>query len=68
MKDLLDKIFNMYTLISAIIGLVIGVLTSYYGFVEKIDVMEYKIESLIDEDRNLHDILHLHYTKMLKLD
>ena len=74
MKDLINKIFSIYSLASFLIGGAIGGLTMYYNFQEEIHILQEQIktadkaiERLSDEDRNIHDVLHLHYRKMLEI-
>ena len=68
MNDLIKRILNIKSIITFIFGIIIGILTMYYGFIEKLDVIEIQINNLLEEDANTHDVLHLHYKKLLKLE
>ncbi len=63
----IKELLNIKSLVAFIFGVIIGTLTMYYGFIEKIDVMEVEIHNINKEVDNIHDVLHLHYKKLLEL-
>lgn len=74
MKQIVEKLANVYTAGTFIIGMISGVTVMYYNYQEKVNVLQKEVEltrqtiqSLEKEDENIHAVLHLHYKKMLEL-